>query len=412
MKVLFCGDSPTSDTGFARCTRAVADELNNRGHVPVILGLNYWGDPYEHDRYKIYPCRHPYDGGLDAYGVTRLPFILQKERPDVIVILNDPWNVPAYLKELDDYWRDDIPRVPVVGWLAVDGKNQSRADRLNKLDQLVVWTSFAGNELTYGGFNRGWYIVPLGVDHGTFRPHDKATARKLVAPRNTMDDFIIGVVGRNQLRKRLDLTISYFNEFVRRYNVQNAYLYLHAAPTGDNGVNIPALVNYYGLNGKVLLSSPRADHGESEETMAMIYNAFDVYLTTTQGEGWGLPCLEAMACGVPCIVPDWSALGSMGGWITDGAAMQVPCTSTALTAPINAAAYTIGGVPDQKLTSWALNVMHKNPEIRAAYAAAGLACSELYSWSRTGREFCDILEQVVASYEQPVQQVTPTVLTT
>lgn len=394
MKILFVGDSPTTDTGFARCTRAVCQELYMRGHEAVVLGINFYGDPHNYP-YTIYPCRHPYDGGLDAFGVSRLPYIYVKEKPDAIVLLNDPWNIPAYLKEMDDYWRDDIPRVPIIGWLAVDGKNQAHSNRLNKLDHVVVWTEFAGRELVYGGYGGGYEIVPLGVDHDVYYPRDKAAARRIACPLSEPDDFIIGVVGRNQLRKRLDLTIAIFNDFIRRFNVQNAKLYLHCAPTGDNGVNIPALVNHYNLGGKVLLSAPRADHGETEDTMAWIYNAFDVYLTTTQGEGWGLPCLEAMACGVPCVVPDWSALGSQHGWISPETALQVPCTSTAMTAPINTAAYTIGGVIDQQLAAWTLNVLHKNPGIRAVHSEKGLDCSALYSWDRTGKLFCDILSRVV-----------------
>jgi glycosyltransferase involved in cell wall biosynthesis len=41
--------------------------------------------------------------------------------------------------------------------------------------------------------------------------------------------------------------------------------------------------------------------------MAQIYSSMDLLLATSRGEGFGLPVLEAQACGVPVIVSNWSA---------------------------------------------------------------------------------------------------------
>ena len=47
--------------------------------------------------------------------------------------------------------------------------------------------------------------------------------------------------------------------------------------------------------------------GYSPEYMAEFYNAMDVHLITTRGEGFGIPILEAQACGVPVITGGWTA---------------------------------------------------------------------------------------------------------
>ncbi len=39
--------------------------------------------------------------------------------------------------------------------------------------------------------------------------------------------------------------------------------------------------------------------------LATLYRSADCYVSTTRGEGWGLPLLEAMACGLPAIATDW-----------------------------------------------------------------------------------------------------------
>jgi glycosyltransferase involved in cell wall biosynthesis len=41
--------------------------------------------------------------------------------------------------------------------------------------------------------------------------------------------------------------------------------------------------------------------------MGEFYNCMDVHLITTRGEGFGIPVLEAQACGVPVITGGWTA---------------------------------------------------------------------------------------------------------
>jgi glycosyltransferase involved in cell wall biosynthesis len=54
----------------------------------------------------------------------------------------------------------------------------------------------------------------------------------------------------------------------------------------------------------------------SHEDMAKIYNAMDVLMNPAMGEGFGIPVLEAQACGVPAIVTDFSAMKEVcqAGW--------------------------------------------------------------------------------------------------
>jgi len=400
VRILFVGDAVCS-SGFARCTHAACDELHAAGHEVHVLGINYYGDPHTYP-YPIWPCFQPLDSGRDPFGSTRLPTMVRKLQPDVVVLLNDPWNVPAYMKALDADGEEfaltgkagqaDRNMPPVIGWLAVDAKNQ-RGDGLNDLAHVVVWTQFAADELQAGGYEGGCSVVHLGVDHTVYAPaEDKAECRRRTCPPDMPEDaFLVGVVGRNQPRKRLDLTLEYFADWVNRFDVDNAQLYLHVAPTGDKGVDIGSLVRYHGLKNKVIVATPHISAGVSNEHMAMAYNAFDVYLSTSQGEGWGLPALEAMACGVPCVVPDWSGLGD---WVGD-AAVKVSCTSTALSAPLNGLAYTVGGVPDRSGTMWALQNLYRSSDMRATYRERGLNLASQHSWSQAGKQFRQVVESVV-----------------
>jgi D-inositol-3-phosphate glycosyltransferase len=379
VRILWVGDSPTVSTGFAKCTRFACNALHAAGHDITILGINEFGDPHSYP-YPIYPAVQPLDNGFDQFGVSRLPSMIERVRPDLVIILNDPWNIPAYFDQIDIAIEQGLPVdliPPVIGWLAVDSRNQRGSD-CNRLAHAIVWTEFGAKELLRGGYCGGYSIVPLGVDLSVFNPRDKAESRAKTCPLHIPPDaFIIGVVGRNQPRKRLDLTIEYFAEFLSQTKAPDAYLYLHVAPTGERGCDIKSLVKYYNLTGKVILSSPAAGSGIYEEHLPWLYSSFDVYLSTSQGEGFGLPALEAAACGVPIVVPD---CGGFSSWIPDGNAIKVPCSSTVLTAPLNSHPYTIGGIPDRATTVEALARLYVSPVGRLELSCQALEIAQGFTW--------------------------------
>jgi len=417
LKVLFIGDSPTVSTGFSRCTRVACDALHSAGHDVTVLGMAYYGDPHSFP-YKIWPCYAPLDRAKSYGGEARLPSMIARIKPDVIVILQDPWNLPTYFECLDSVAEEcktrgiefNIP--PVVGWLAVDSKNQ-KGEQLERLSHVMVWTEFAREEFaksiaTYSGpldlhrlIYLGIDVVPLGVDTSLFYPRDKKQSRielgfdQLQIP---LDSFIVGVVGRNQARKRLELTLDYFASWIHSYNVNDAFLYLHVAPTGDASCDLKSLVKYFGLSGRVIVHTPDAGIGDEDSRMPFVYSAMDVYMTQSQGEGFGLPALEAMACGVDCVLPDHSAFNTQSGWVKKNCAYRVPCSGVALTAPQGRNPYTVGAVADKEETVKCLSFIYQ--QRNALYPSMpnqdALILAETLSWENTGRLFVESLEGFMA----------------
>lgn len=468
LKVLWVSDAGVS-SGFGKVTHAVCNHLHSQGWDCHILALNYFGNvglPVDDNckNFTLYNCQAPWDFGHDPFGASRLPVLVDRIRPDVIVLLNDCWNIQHYVNALRSYYSNperaylshrwvgrqmggspvDISSVewvvycddcgienmgdpremgdnphyphccistPVIAWLAVDSKNQ-HADILNNplITHVVTWTEFGSRELVAGGY-KGLQptIIPLGVDPTIFYPRDKIESRIRTFTHNGLDlptdAFVIGYVGRNQYRKRVDLLIQYFAEWIKRYNITNAYLFLHIGPTGDTGVDISSLVRYYGLganngvtcdvsNARVIVSSPEIGHGMSESDMPYVYSSFDVYVTCSQAEGWNLPALEAMACGVSCVLPDQGATGVDGGWCKN-AALHIDCPTTAMTAPTNSYMHTIGGVPDKDSFIDALTALYTSKRTRDIMSNAGIGLSSCFTWDRTAKEFETMLHRVL-----------------
>lgn len=401
LRILFVGDSPTVATGFSKCTREVCNRLHANGHDVTVLGISYYGGPHDYP-YAIYPCVDPLDRSLMVCGEQRLPKLIHRLNPDVVIILQDPWNINGYFREIWKYFGDDKPTATVIGWLAVDSKNQCAGRELNPLDHVVTWTEFGIDQLNAGGYTGPHSIIGLGVDTAVYYPMDRLEARRqilgtyLSASNIPPDAYIIGVVGRNQVRKRLDLNLEYFAEWIKRYEITDAYLCLHVGPTGESGVDIEKLCNYYGLK-KVITLNPPLGAGVPESGMRAIYNMFDLYWSTSQAEGWNLPALEAMACGVPCLLPEQ---GAPAEWAR-GVACLVSCTSTALTAPLNGGPYTIGGIADREQTIAALDKLYRRADYRRKLSELGLQLASRLSWDRVGEQWEALLQSLMSTKVSP-----------
>lgn len=378
--LLWIGDAAV-ETGFARATHATCDRLAQDWNV-TILGLNYRGDPHDYP-YQIYPA---WSGG-DMFGIGRIEYMMEKLRPRVVVVQNDPWNFPAYVDAIEKV--TSVPRPKIIGSVAIDGKN-CRGYMLNGLDHAIFWTEFGRAQAIRGGFNRDSSVVPLGVDLEIFKPGDKLAARRdaLELPEFTLDGFIVGNVNRNQPRKRIDLSISYFVEWVATHDIKDAFLYLHVAPTGEQfGYGCAQLFQYYAnefgidLAKRLILAEPAVFKGASEKHLAATYHAFDVQINTGVGEGWGLTTLEGMACGIPQIAGKFAALGEWCG----NALYGVPVTDVVSINKVN----VVGGVPDKDAFIEALDILYRSPGMRYQYAERGLskAHEPQFRWPNIAEQF-------------------------
>ena len=154
------------------------------------------------------------------------------------------------------------------------------------------------------------------------------------------DSQIIGTVMRNQRRKLFPDLFDSFSKFLQSTNKDNVYLYCHTSYP-DLGWDIPKLLNQYKISSKVLFTYSCAECGHSfpnffsdartkcpkcgnftasfsnvqkgvsYEYLSKVMNVFDLYIQYSNSEGFGLPQVEAAACGVPVMSVDYSAMSSV-----------------------------------------------------------------------------------------------------
>lgn len=387
-RILWIGDACVA-TGHARITHAVCDVLS-REHDVTVLGVSYNNEPH------TYPY-HIFAAGTDPWGIGRVRELVDRVKPDLVFVLADPWNIPAYTEHITD------PNIPVIGIVGVDGYN-CRGTMLNSLSHAVFWTKFGRTEALRGGYTGPASVIPLGVDRTIYCPKDRLRVRDEEKVTHVLadfgcprDSFIVGVVAKNQVRKRLDLTIRYFAKWIQSENIRDAFLWLHLLPTHDNAYDVMQLAQYYGVADR--LFAPNYDRfGTTDQHLARIYSMCDIGLTTTQGEGFGLTVFEMMACRIPVIVPAWSALQEL----TYDAALQVPCYETAATLNcIN----TIGGIPDGQETITKLNRLYRNRDEREKWAEAGyaLASEPRFSWPVIAQQYMDLVSRAMRVHGRQLQ---------
>ena len=152
-----------------------------------------------------------------------------------------------------------------------------------------------------------------------FKPLDKRRVRRDRFPK---DAFVVGMVAANKghpSRKAFSQALLATSRLMEAHD--NVQLYLHTCldPNIGQGVNLPALLRTLGVSlDRVKIADQYgllyAPHPARE--MAEIYSALDVLLNPSLGEGFGIPVLEAQACGVPAIVTDFTAMPEVcgAGW--------------------------------------------------------------------------------------------------
>lgn len=389
MKVLWVGDA-VIQTGFARVTHSIVERLIPKGWDVQVLGVNFTGDPPTHRQWKPYPYPiWPAAPGGDHLGIGRIAGICREFQPDVVMLLNDPWLVALYQPE--------IPQgIPVVAYMPIDAPNQATAKNLT-VNRAITYTNFGKKELRLGGYQGPIDVIPHGVDLDIYNPVSREEARSHLKVRGEIDVqnmFIVGNVNRNQPRKRLDLTIQYWTQWwVKAGQPRDAFLYLHCSNVDHEGHNVLQLADYYGIGRQIIITNKNMSVRNCmfEKDLKMVYSMFDLQLSTTLGEGWGLTTHEGMACRVAQAVPRYSGLGE---W-ADGAVHFIDIGGYQATPrQIN----TIGGVPDMQSTVDAIDKFYRDKDYRQHMAELAFkrATEPQFNWDTIARQFDQILNEVVS----------------
>ena len=132
------------------------------------------------------------------------------------------------------------------------------------------------------------------------------------------DSFIVGSINCNCFRKKWDVLIHSFCIFAQK--VENSILVIKTNINNDakdtvyGGYNIIDLIKKYCGFYSIKPNRIRIiDSFLSRRDLNNLYNIFDVFLSTTSGEGWGLTTIEAAITKTPLVIPKCTSFPEIFG---------------------------------------------------------------------------------------------------
>lgn len=415
--ILVIGDA-VATTGFARVMHGVFENLPQGKYDVHHLGVNYRGDPHDY-KTKIYPAipGGSYNIG-DIYGIGRIAQLLNAIEPKLVFVLNDIWVLPAYMNELRKFMDRGFK---VITYSPIDAKpiEWRWTTDLQDVHRVVVYTEFAkktledsleswksfldkndiDKEVTYPPIE----VIPHGVDSKTFYPlgsvKDKSgailmsgriNAKRKVFPNqdNFINSFIVLNANRNQPRKRIDVTMQGFALFAKD-KPDNVKLYLHMG-VDDMGWNIIHLAERYGIDDRLIISSDQPMMPQvSDERLNEIYNACDVGLNTSLGEGWGLISFEHAATRAAQIVPNHSSQPEI--WGDSAEYMEIDKWVTV------EKILTEGGFVSPESVAQSLQKLYDDPKYLKEMSDKAYEVTKRpeYSWKSVSRRFDKLFTEVL-----------------
>lgn len=301
MRIMWFSNAPWLHTGYGKQTKYMINRLKKAGHEIACLaytGLEN-GSLY-HEGILCLPRRHY------LYGQDSITDHCANWGAEMLISLTDVWAMSP------EIFKDQVKWIP---WYPVDHDPLPATvkHKLTYATKRIAMSRYGREKTIEAGLDCSF--IPHGIDTSIYKPKDKITAREKLGLPN--DSFIVGTVAMNKgnpSRKNLVELLTAFRDFNRLHKDSIYVLHTNLTGPADDSVHIPNLIDFLGLEmGKNIFACDQYHNsiGMTDEYMADFYNALDVHLLVSMGEGFGIPIIEAQACGCPVIIGNWTAMSEL-----------------------------------------------------------------------------------------------------
>ena len=343
-KILFHSNGAKAFTGFGKNAKNILRYLHKTGKYEVIEFANgaHWNDPSLQLRPWKAQGSLPNNpailqelnkdlqkGRAAGYGAECIDAAIKEYKPDIYIGCEDIWAFGGYWEKP---WWDKINHMI---WTTLDSQPilPQAVEAAPKTKNFYTWSSFAERDLKKMGHDH------VGTLHGSVNTEDfyRLSNQRRKELRNKFglsDEFIIGFVFRNQLRKSVPNILEGFKIFKK--DCPKAKLLLHTH--WSEGWDIPRLIEEKALNKDDILTTyfckacgeyeirsftgqeqncrfcgtekslntTNVKAGVNEEQLNEIYNLMDVYCHPFTSGGMEIPIFEAKMTELVTLVTNYS----------------------------------------------------------------------------------------------------------
>lgn len=311
MKLLWVSDPPTVPSAYGQQTGLFVPRLRAAGYDVSILATSQGVAQRLSDGTLLLPVAG------DRFGNSIVASHAKALGADIVVTLLDP-------HVLDVRVYGDLPW---CAWAPLDFETSTRATFAALQRAKWIWSPSEHGAKAYrkAGLEKVAH-VPHGVDSKVFDIMDRSEARAVfsgtVGQEISDDTFLVVAVAANRgtpSRKGFFEMLTAWKRFSDAH--PDALLYVHTEPTGLGGIgeDLYHIMDLVDLSHERVIFPPQYHYlcgALGPEYLATVYGAADVFLSTSHGEGFGVPCVESQMCGRPVILPQNTAQIEMmkTGW--------------------------------------------------------------------------------------------------
>ena len=207
-------------------------------------------------------------------------------------------------------------------------------------------------------------VVHNGVDNKRYQPVTDSQTQDAFRKKYQLPDSYIAFIGNTDPRKNVDNTLRAYADYLEKSDKKRKLVMLHNNPKAFESSVGKLHLKHLKENIKLL------GYIEGED-MPAFYSLAEMFLYPSLREGFGMPVLEAMACGTPVITSNVSSMPEVGG---------------------DAVLY-VSPVHYQEITEQML-FLEAHPEIREKMIEAGFEQCEKLSWADNAQKVLTVYQKV------------------
>ena len=333
-KIVIHSNHSRAFTGFGKHTKNLLRYLYNLDKYEIVEFSNglAWDDKIT--KYLPWRCygslpsdperinqlnRDPNLARSAGYGAEMVDEIIKKEKPDVYVGIEDIWGFSGYWNK--QWWN----KINCMVWTTLDSLPllPEAVSAAPKIKNYYVWANFAVKEMNRLGHEHVGLLRGCLDSKDFFRLNEQDRLALRQKQNINKDEFIIGFVFRNQLRKSVPNLLEGYKLFLEKNPKSNAKLLFHTS--WGEGWDIPRLLKEKDISPDNILTTyyckscsefeikkfthhkescrfcgdkdtqetSNVKHGVSEEQLNQIYNLMDAYCHPFTSGGQEIPIQEA-----------------------------------------------------------------------------------------------------------------------
>ena len=340
MRFLLVSTHVDQTTGYSKVSHNLLKQISTLSPKVKTFHFGFQRHPGRASMRKVPEGVITYDAAAnedpkeEGFGFNKIHEYVEMVNPDVVMIYNDPLIVMRFIESM----KHERGKSSYKLWVYLDQVYEGIAQPLietirDHSDRIYCFSELWKKKFAEYGVFPDVRVLEHAVDPTVFSCMPPSSVASVRTNLSVPSDAILFLnANRNSQRKRLDLTLGGFARLLARNPTKPYHLLIltNASPQSGAFYDLQRIfieeLKGQGLDvqthvRKLLLIDSSPPNLMSDEAINQIYNASDIGVNTSDGEGFGLCQLEHMYTGAPQVVTD---VGTYSSFLNSNVAEFIP----------------------------------------------------------------------------------------